>query len=215
MIIVDFDDITEKDDKMIVTNKQLLEITGVDYYDGSLIHQRFAYRFFRDKTHPIGNIISFISKAEVTDNLIDLEDAITKDFIYSDSMVHFCFELPTTNLWGGVAFQRLFNTMVGDILAGIIQVPVEINGDDIFVRKEFNNKGVIISRGKASVSIVAEKQGAILGHTGINIVAGPTAPSFAYSTNMTPEQVKEFQTKCIEMFYQTAHSIFIATTKIV
>jgi hypothetical protein len=201
---------------MIVTREQLKEVTGVDYYDGSIIHNRFAYKFFRDKTHPVGNIITFVSPTIVeADNMIDLEDVITKDFIYSDSMVNFCFELPTTNLWGGVAFQRLYNSIIGNILADIIKEQIEVDGDDIFVRKEFTNKGIVITRGKSSVSIVTEKNGAILGHTGINVKAGEKAPAFAYSTNMSPLEVEEFQKKCIEAFYQTAHSIFIATTKVI
>ena len=201
---------------MLVTREKLKEVTGCDYYDGSIIHSRFAYKFFRDKTHPIGNIISFVSPTKVeTEFMIDLEDVITKDFIYSDSMINFCYELTTTNLWGGVAFQRLYNSHIGNILAGIIGGGVEIDGDDIFVRKDFETKEGILSRGKASVSIVAEKNGAILGHTGINIKAGAFAPAFAYSTDMNEEHAIEFQTKCIEAFYRTAHSIFIATTKVI
>jgi hypothetical protein len=200
---------------MIIDNIKLKEVTGVDFYDGSLLHSRFAYKFFREKVLPIGNIVSFVSKSEVTDNLIDLEDAIEKDFIYSDNMIHFCYEIPLTNLWGGIAFQRLYNSIIADVLAGIIQAPIEVDGDDIFVRKEFTKKGVIIARGKASVSIVTECRGAILGHTGINITAGDQAPSFAYSTEMTPEQVLLFQQKSIDAFYQTAHSIFVATSKVI
>ena len=199
---------------MIITRETLKAVTGCDYYDGSIIHSRFAYKFFRDKTHPVGNIVTFVAPAKVeTEFMIDLEDVISKDFIYADSMIHFCFEIPTTNLWGGVAFQRLYNSIVGDILAGTINKPVEVNGDDIFVCSEFTNKGVTHARGKSSVSIVVEKNGAILGHTAINIVAGNEAPDFAYSTNMTPEQAEVFQKKCVEAFYKTSHSIFIATTK--
>lgn len=201
---------------MIVTRENLKEITGVDYYDGSVIHSRFAYKFFRDKVLPIGNIVAFDSPTIVeADHMIDLEDIITKDFIYSDMMVNFIYEIPTTNLWGGVAFQRLYNSIIGNILADTIKEQVEVDGDDIFIRKEFTNKGIIITRGKSSVSIVTEKQGAILGHTGINIYAGEKAPAFAYSTNMSAEQSHIFKQKCVEAFYQTAHSIFVATTKVI
>lgn len=185
-------------------------------YNGAFIHERFAYKYFRDKTLPIGNIVSFIAPAKVeTAFMVDVEDRLANDFIYSEKMVHFCYELPLANLWGGVAFQRLYNTMLGDLIADICKIPVEIEGDDIFVRKEFSAGGVIIARGKASVSIVTERQGAIVGHTGINIVAGDKAPSFAYSTNMTPEQALDFQRKAIEVFYQTVNSVFIATSKVI
>ena len=34
-------------------------------YDGNLIHSRFAYKFFRDKTLPIGNIVAFRAPMQV------------------------------------------------------------------------------------------------------------------------------------------------------
>ena len=186
-----------------------------DNYSGNFIHRRFAYEYFRDKVLPTGNIVAFISPMEVTDNLVDIEDALARDFIYSEKAINFCYELPLTNTWGGVAFQRLFNTMLGDLLARIMKVSVEISGDDIFVCKEFTQGGVTQLRGKASVSIVHEVNGAVLGHTGINIVAGKRAPAFAYSTNMTEEQQNEFIREAIKMFYETTADIFVATTKVI
>ena len=200
---------------MIISRDVLKNVTGCDYYDGSIIHSRFAYKFFREKVHPVGNVVTFVAPAKVeTEFMIDLEDVISKDFIYADSMIHFCYELPTTNLWGGVAFQRLYNTILGNILGEVADLPVEVEGDDIFVRKEFTNKGIVIARGKASVSIVVEKNGAILGHTAVNIDAGAQAPSFAYSTHMTPDQASAFQMKGVDVFYKTAHSIFVTTSKV-
>lgn len=185
-----------------------------EIYDGSLIHSRFAYKFFRDKVTPIGNIVAFVAPMKVeAEHMIDLEDIITKDYIYSEKAINFCYELLLTNCWGGVAFQRLYNSYIGDLLAKTISADVEVEGDDIFVRKEFTQGGIIQTRGKASVSIVHECQGAILGHTGINIVAGKEAPAFAYSTNMTDEQAEKLMKECIQVFYQTVNSIFIATSK--
>ena len=201
---------------MIITREQLKAITKCDYYNGEVLHSRFAYKFFRDKTHPAGNIISFVAPMRVeSEFMIDQEDLISGDFIYSEKAINFCYELPIPNLWGGVAFQRLFNCMIGDILASILLVDTDIQGDDIFINKEFIQGGVTQLRGKASVSIVCERQGAILGHTGINIVAGKEAPAFAYSTNMTDEQAVEFMKKCISVFYETIGSIFIASSKVI
>lgn len=201
---------------MIITREQLKQNTGVDYYDGSFIHERFAYKWFRDKTLPIGNIVSFRAPAKVeAEFMIDLEDKLSKDYIYSEDMVHFCWELPLTNLFGGVALQRLLCSIIGDVLSGIIQKTIEIEGDDIFVRDEFIQHKIVQTRGKASVSIAVEKNGAILCHTGINVKAGNEAPAFAYSTNMTDEQVLIFQKTVIEQFYKTTNSIFVATTKVI
>ena len=189
-------------------------ITDQKIYDGDFIHKRFAYKYFRDRTLPIGNIVSFVAPVEVTINLIDLEDSLENDYIYSDSMVNFCWEIPNLDPFGAVCFQRLFNTTIANILHKIINKPIEMKGDDIMVHSEFTQGGVIQQKGKASVSITYSKDNIAIGHTGVNVVAGKKAPSFAYSTNLTPEQPVQFQNAVIDQFYTMVDNIFIATTKI-
>jgi hypothetical protein len=194
---------------MVITNEQLQQVTGQNIYDGSLIHNRFAYKFFKKDVSPSGNIVAFVAPMEVTANLIDLEDALNRDFIYSDSAINFVIELPLTNLFGGVAFQRLFNAQLGSLLSiKYLQKEGYVDGDDIMIRdgEEFK---------KASVSIAAEKNGAILIHVGINIKAGDRAPSFAYSTELTDVQADSFMKETCNMFYEMVHDIFVATTKVV
>ena len=36
-------------------------IVDIKNYDGNLIHNRFAYTFFKKRTLPIGNIVTFRS----------------------------------------------------------------------------------------------------------------------------------------------------------
>ena len=127
-------------------------------YDGSFIHKRFAYKYFRDRTLPIGNIVSFVSPVEVTLNLIDLEDSLEKDYIYSDSMVNFCWEIPNLDPFGAVCFQRLFNTTIANTLHKIINKPIEMKGDDVMVHAEHNQGGIVQQKGKASVSITYSKE---------------------------------------------------------
>ena len=189
-------------------------ITDQKIYDGDFIHKRFAYKYFRDRTLPIGNIVSFVVPVEVTINLIDLEDSLENDYIYSDSMVNFCWEIPNLDPFGAVCFQRLFNTTIANILHKIINKPIEMKGDDIMVHSEFTQGGVIQQKGKASVSITYSKDNIAIGHTGVNVVAGKKAPAFAYSTNLTPEQTVQFQNAVIDQFYAMVDNIFIATTKI-
>ena len=184
-------------------------------YDGSFIHKRFAYKYFRDKTLPIGNIVSFVAPVEVTLNLIDLEDSLEKDYIYSDSMVNFCWEIPNLDPFGAVCFQRLFNTAIANILYKNINKPIEMKGDDIMVYAEHNQGGILQTKGKASVSITYSKENVAIGHTGVNVVAGKRAPAFAYSTNLTPDQTVRFQNDVINQFYSMVDNIFIATTKVI
>lgn len=185
-------------------------------YDGPLLHNRFAYRFFKKKTLPQGNIIAFRAPAKVeAHGMIDMEDVINNDFIYSQDMVHFLYEIPILDSpFGAVAFQRLFNSLVANILSTkYINAPIELDGDDMMVHKTFTQRGTTQSVGKASVSIVHVKNGATLGHTGINITAGDSAPAFAYSTNLTDQQATSFMEDVINTFYVLVDDMFVATTK--
>ena len=69
--------------------------------------------------------------------------------------------------------------------------------------------------GKVSVSITYSKDNVTLGHTGINIIAGDKAPPFAYSSNLTDDQVNDFMLNVIEYFNAEVKDQFIATTKII
>ena len=91
-------------------------------YDGKLIHERFAYKFFRKEVSPYGNIVAFLAPMYVEDALIDLEDSLSDDYIHSQDAINFCWEIPGVCPFGAVSFQRLFNTAVANILSGIILV---------------------------------------------------------------------------------------------
>jgi hypothetical protein len=89
-----------------------------------------------------------------------------------------------------------------------LQTEGYVDGDDIMVKWGDEHK-------KASVSIAAEKNGAVLIHLGININAGERAPEFAFSTNLPEDTAYEFMTEVESIFYSILESVFIATTKIV
>jgi hypothetical protein len=186
-------------------------------YDGKLIHARFAYKFFKDRTLPIGNIVAFRAPMHVElDGMIDSEDLINNDFIYSDDAINFCWEIPNLEPFGAVAWQRLFNTQIAHVLGNkYIKAPIEVDGDDLIVHKEHNQGGITQQKGKCSVSITYSKNNVAMGHTGINISAGKKAPAFAYSTSLTDDQAKEFMGDIINIFYALNDDIFIATSKVI
>jgi len=192
-------------------------ITDIKMYDGKLLHSRFAYRFFRKNTLPIGNIIAFRAPMLVeAAGMIDSEDVLNNDFIYSDDAINFLWEIPNIDDFGAVAYQRLLNTQIANILSvKYINAPIEVDGDDLIVHKEHMQGGVTQPKGKCSVSITYTKNGTALGHTGINITAGKKAPAFAYSTNLTDEQADEFMKNVIDLFYNMNEDIFLATTKVI
>jgi hypothetical protein len=192
-------------------------IKDIKVYDGKLLHSRFAYRFFRERTLPIGNIIAFRAPMKVeVEGMIDSEDVLNNDYIYSDDAINFLWEIPYLDAFGAVAWQRLFNTQIANILSTkYLNTPIEVDGDDLIVHKEHNQGGVTQPKGKCSVSITYTKNGIALGHTGINISAGKKAPAFAYSTNLTNEQADSFMKEVVELFYRLNDDIFIATSKVI
>lgn len=180
-------------------------LTDIKGYDGHLLHQRFAYQYFRENVNPLGDIIAFRGWMRVeAEGMIDQEDLLNKDYIYSQDALNFLWEIPGLAPFGAVAFQRLFNHEIGTRLAKILGKTLEMRGDDIY----------IIDGGKASVSITHVKDGAALGHTAINIIAGDEAPVFAYSTQLNSIQAEQFMQQVIELFYAMTKDIFIATTKV-
>ena len=185
-------------------------------YDGKLIHERFAYKFFRKDVSPYGNIVAFRAPMYVEDALIDLEDTLSDDYIHSQDAINFCWEIPGLCPLGAVAFQRLFNTAIANILASTINKSIVVEGDDLLVQDEFTGSdNKVQTSGKVSVSITYSKDNVALGHTGINIIAGDKAPGFAYSSNLTDEQVDYFIESAINYFNSEVKDEFIATTKII
>ena len=185
-------------------------------YDGNLIHNRFAYEYFRKNVSPYGNIVAFRAPMYVKDALIDLEDTLENDFIHSQDAINFCWEIPNLCPLGAVSFQRLFNTAIANLLAAIIQKPISVEGDDLMVQDEFvGNDEKVRKAGKVSVSITYSKDNVSLGHTGINIIAGDKAPGFAYSSNLNKKQVEYFIHSVINYFNAEVQDQFVATTKVI
>jgi hypothetical protein len=183
-------------------------------YDGSLIHSRFAYNKLGKniKNFSLGYLNVSRGKMDVTTNLIDLEDKNNNDYIYSDDALNFCWEIPNINPIGAVFFQRLFVQEIADLLrsGAYGKYDVEVRGDDLMLRspgmEEF---------GKASVSITKVTDTVALGHLGININAGPKAPSFAFSLFLNEDLVQTFASRVQAIFAEILEDCFIATTKVI
>ena len=192
-------------------------VTDIPIYDGDLIHHRFAYTYFRNRTLPIGNILAFRAPMKVeADGMIDLEDTLKNDYIYSEDAINFVWEIPNLDFFGAVAFQRLLNTQIANVLGSqYLNAPIEVDGDDLIVHKEFEQHGIIQPKGKCSVSITYCSNGTALGHTAINVTAGRQAPAFAFSTNLNDNDCDSFMKDVIDMFYAMNDDMFIATTKII
>jgi hypothetical protein len=185
-------------------------------YNGDLIHKRFAYQFFKKDVSPYGNIVAFRGPMYVSDNLIDLEDSLSKDYIFSDDAINFCWEIPNLCPIGAVAFQRLFNAAIANILSNINNISIEMRGDDMMVHDKFiGSDKTERDVGKVSVSITYSKDNVAIGHTGININAGNKAPGFAYSSRLTDDQAINLMQAAINYFNSEIKDMQIATTKVI
>lgn len=186
-------------------------------YDGSLIHSRFGYRLFRKEFNPLGVIYLSRGNMDVRDNLIDLEDKLSDDFIYSDDALSICWEIPNMNPIGAVFFQRLFVQEIANLFRkdtfGLYDVSVE--GDDLMLRKKGMGEDNKEAWGKASVSITKVTDSVALGHIGININAGPKAPSFAFSLFLDDELTSMLAYNIYDIFYEILQDCFCATTKVI
>ena len=192
-------------------------VKDIKVYDGPLIHKRFAYDYFRNKTLPIGNIIAFRCPMDVNvSGMIDQEDVLQGDYIASDDAINFCWEIPNLDKLGAVAFQRLLNTQIANVLSSkYLKKPIEVDGDDLMVHDEFEGSdGTLQKVGKCSVSITYSKDNVAIGHTGLNVNAGRVAPNFADSTKLSDEDAEQFMKDIIDLFYAMVDDMFIATTKI-
>lgn len=190
-------------------------IENAPIYDGTYLRKRFAYDHFLDKTQPIGNIIAFRSQIRVeVNNLVDKDKIIKNEPIKSHDAINFCMELPRKSMFGGVCFQRIFNSCIGNILASeFLKCDIEIDGANIIVHKEVEENGIIKTRGLASITDINLVDDAVLIHTGIHINAGEQADVRSYSTHLNDEQAIILMRNGIEFFYGVLHEIFVETTK--
>lgn len=185
-------------------------------YNGDFIHKRFAYEQFRKDVSPVGNIVAFRAPMDVTENLIDLEDTLSNDFIASADAINFCWEIPNLCPLGAVSFQRLLNTAIAQLLSRHISAPIAMDGDDLMVQKRFiGSDGETRDEGKVSVSITYSLENVAVGHTAINIDAGKEAPGFAFSSRLSDEKAESFMNEVIAYFNHEVKDQFVATTKIV
>jgi hypothetical protein len=186
-------------------------------YDGSFIHSRFGYKVYRKQYSPLGVLYTTRGNMDVKANLIDLEDKLSEDFIYSDDALSFCWEIPNMNAIGAVFFQRLFVQEIANLFRtdkyGLFDV--EVKGDDLMLRKKGMGENNAEEFGKASVSITKVTDSVALGHLGLNISAGSKAPSFAFSLFLTEEFVEELVFDVANIFDQILNDCFIATTKVI
>lgn len=129
-------------------------------YTGKELNNHWIYRNFGI----LGDaVVAFAGPCEVDlDSMVDLEDVLNNDYIYSKKMLNFIVEIFGIGLQEGVLLQRLFSSIIQDRINAMSQdANIRRRGDDLFYQ----------DTAKLSVSICTLSPTSILIHTGLNIDA--------------------------------------------
>lgn len=169
-------------------------------YIGSQLSPHWIYKNF----HLLGDsVVSFIGEVDVNINeMVDIEDVINNEPIYSKEMVNFIIEMFNVNLEEMVVVQRLFISIIKEVIESY-GGNVKRDGDDLF----FDNR-------KLSVSIATKAPTSCLIHTALNTIkeGAPIQASDLKELEIT--DFKEFALKVMEKFKNEIVSIKLAACKV-
>ena len=151
-------------------------------------------------------IVAFCGECEVKlTEMVDVEDVINNEPIYSKNMLSFIVEHFNIDLIEGIFRQRLLITIIKEILESIpcLLFPVYRRGDDLFV----DNK-------KLTVSIATKTLTSVLIHVGINIDPSG-APVDAIGLNsLSIHNINDFANEVMVKYSREIDDIILASTKV-
>ena len=170
-------------------------------YIGSQLAPHWIYKNFKLQGDAI---VAFIGECEVAlTEMVDIEDVINNEPIYSKSMLSFITEQFNVNLVEGVFRQRLLICIIKELLEarGIFVVR---NGDDL-----------MIDGRKLSVSIATKSTTSILIHTGLNILSeGAPVKATGLTSELGISDIKEFALEVMKRYAEELEDINLASTKV-
>ena len=170
-------------------------------YIGSQLQPHWIYKNFNIQGDAI---VAFCGECDVhLSEMVDIEDVINNEPIYSKYMLSFITEQFNVELVEGVFRQRLLICVIKEALENR-GFTVKRDGDDLFI----NNK-------KLSVSIATKSLTSVLIHTGLNILSdGAPIPVSALKSDLNIEDVKGFALEIMEKYSNEIDDIKLASTKV-
>ena len=170
-------------------------------YIGSQLAPHWIYKNFKIQGDAI---VAFCGECEVKlTEMVDIEDVINNEPIYSKYMLSFITEQFNVELVEGVFRQRLLMCCIKEALEkrGFV---VCRSGDDLFVNDR-----------KLSVSIATKSMTSVLIHTGINILSeGAPIPVSGLKSDLGIDDVKEFALEVMKNYSEELKDIVLASTKV-
>lgn len=170
-------------------------------YIGSQLSPHWIYKNFKLQGDAI---VAFKGECKVDlSEMVDIEDVINSEPIYSKYMLSFITEQFGIELSEGVFRQRLLICIIKELLEerGIIVVR---SGDDL-----------IIDGRKLSVSIATKSITSILIHTGLNILSeGAPVSASGLKSELGIDDIKEFAIEVMNRYSLELEDIKMACTKV-
>lgn len=170
-------------------------------YIGSQLAPHWIYKNFKIQ----GNaIVGFIGECEVKlTEMVDIEDVINNEPIYSKNMLSFISEQFGINLVEGVLRQRLLICTIKEALEKR-GIKVVRSGDDLFVDDK-----------KLTVSIATKSVTSVLIHTGININSeGAPVKACGLENDLGINNIEEFAQEIMKNYAEELEDINLASTKV-
>lgn len=170
-------------------------------YEGWQLCPHWIYKNFKLQGDAI---VAFVGECEVKlTEMVDIEDVINNEPIYSKLMLSFISEQFNVGLVEGVFRQRLLICKIKEALEkrGFV---VTRDGDDLF----FDDK-------KLTVSIATKSATSILIHTGVNIISeGAPIKASGLQSDMKISDIKDLAQEIMVQYSEEIDDIVMASTKV-
>jgi uncharacterized protein len=155
-------------------------------------------------------VVGFIGPCDIDQKrMVDLEDVLNDDEIYSTRMLNFIIEVFDMSLREGVILQRLYSAIIQgklqDLLGKNPASTLRRIGDDLFVDETK----------KLSVSICTVSPTSILMHVGLNIESeGTPVEAAGLSSELGIQQIKPLAISCMKTLTEEWEDIKLCCCKV-
>ncbi|MBR6126919.1 DUF366 family protein [bacterium] len=170
-------------------------------YIGSQLSPHWIYRNFKIQGDAI---VAFRGECKVDlSEMVDIEDVINNEPIYSKYMLSFISEQFGISLSEGVFSQRLLMCIIKELLEkrGVFVVR---KGDDLMVDGR-----------KLSVSIATKSITSVLIHTGLNILSeGAPVAASGLESELGINDIKDFALEVMDSYSSELEDISLAAAKV-
>ncbi|MCW2278926.1 DUF366 family protein [Heliophilum fasciatum] len=170
-------------------------------YDGTQLASLWAYRTFQIMGD---SIVAFRGPCKVgLRTMVDLEDVLKGDTIYSPEMLHFIVEHFDMDLEKTVLRQRLFMTIIKEDLEEVYSSSLIRSGDDLYLIDK-----------KLSVSIATRTPVSTMIHVGLNVQTEGTPVPTASLSQLGEKNPEAFARRVMEQYVAESTDIYLARCKV-